>query len=107
MHGQSGCPSTNLVRSGDDWLAANLPPLVAYVSSHAGVVFIVWDEGDKTTKMPFVAIGPGIKPGYVSPATYMHGSLLKSVERILGLPVLGRVAGDNDLSDLFEAGKFP
>lgn len=107
MHGQSGCPSSNLVRSGDDWLASNLPPLVAYVSSHAGVIFIVWDEGDQTTKMPFLAVGPGTKPGYVSSTAYMHGSLLKSVERILGLPVLARVAGDNDFSDLFEPGKFP
>ena len=107
MHGQSGCPSSNLVRSGDDWLAANLPAVIAYVSAHAGVVFIVWDEGDKTTKMPFVAVGPGTKQGYVSSVTYMHGSLLKSVEQILGLAVLDRVAGDNDLSDLFEPGNYP
>jgi len=107
MHGQSGCPSSNLVRSGDDWLAANLPAIVSYVTAHSGVIFLVWDEGDKTTRMPFVAVGPGIKKGYVSSVTYMHGSLLKSVEKILGLPVLARVSGDNDFGDLFEAGKFP
>ncbi len=107
MHGQTGCPSSNLVRSGDDWLAANLPPVVAYVTSHSGVIFLVWDEGHHTTTMPFVAVGPGTKKGYVSDVTYMHGSLLKSVERILGLPVLPRVSSDNDLGDLFEVGKFP
>lgn len=107
MHGQSGCPDKNLVHSGDDWLASNLPPIIAYVNAHAGVIFIVWDEGDKTTKMPFLAVGPGTKQGYVSSVSYMHGSLLKSAELILGLPVSARVAGDNDFADLFEAGKFP
>jgi hypothetical protein len=88
-------------------VATFLPPIISYVDDHAGVIFIVWDEGDKTTKMPFLAVGPGTKPGYVSSVSSMHGSLLKSVEMILGLPVSPRVAGDSDLADLFAPGKFP
>lgn len=107
MHGQSGCPDKNLIHSGDVWLSSYLPAIIEYVNEHDGVIFIVWDEGDKTTKMPFVAVGPGAKEGYVSEVSYMHGSLLKSVEMILGLPVSPRVAGDNDFADLFKPGKFP
>jgi phospholipase C len=106
MHGAPGC-SNNLVRSGDDWLGANLPPLIDFVNAHAGVIFVVWDEGDQTTKMPFIAVGPGVKKHYVGSAQYTHGSLLKSVEKILGVPVIARVAGENDFADLFVDGSFP
>lgn len=107
MHGQSGCPDKNLVHSGDAWLEANLPPVIAFVTSHAGVVFLVWDEGESTTTLPFVAIGPGVKRGYVSPVRYTHGSLVKSLAEIFGVPSSSRVAAENDFSDLFEAGSFP
>jgi hypothetical protein len=107
MHGQSGCPDSNLVHAGDAWLAATLPALISFVNEHAGVVFIVWDEGDSTTKIPFVAVGPGVKPGYTGALKYTHGSLLKSVEEILGLPVVPSVASENDFADLFAPGQFP
>jgi phosphatidylinositol-3-phosphatase len=104
MHGAPSCPDTNLVRAGDDWLAANLPPLVAFVETRGGVVFIVWDEGEP---LPFLAVGPHVKPGYTSAASYNHGSILKSVEKMLGLPVLDAVASANDLGDMFVPGSFP
>ena len=33
-------------RAGDDWLAANLPPLIDFVNANGGVIFIIWEEGD-------------------------------------------------------------
>ncbi len=107
MHGQSGCPDSNLVHAGDAWLAATVPTLITFVNEHSGVIFIVWDEGDSTTKIPFVAVGPGVKPGYTGDVKYTHGSLLKSVEEILGLPVLPSVASEHDFADLFAPGQFP
>ena len=107
MHGHTGCPSSNLVRMGDDWLLGNMPELIAFVTDHAGVIFIVWDEGDATTFMPFIAIGPGVKAGYSGDDEYTHGSLLKSLELILDVPVSSRVSAENDFSDLFEPGAFP
>jgi len=107
MHGRSSCPEKNLVKAGDTWLAANVPSLIDFVTAHAGVIFIVWDEGDSTTMLPFIAIGPGVKTGYVGNVKYTHGSLLKSLEEIFGVPVLSRVASENDFADLFRAGSFP
>jgi hypothetical protein len=101
MHGASGCPNSNRTRAGDDWLAANLPPLIDFVEKHAGVVFITWEEGDQTSTLPFIAVGPGVKRGYAGAVPYNHGSLLKTVEEILGLPMLATVAAVNDLGDLF------
>jgi hypothetical protein len=106
MHGASGCPDSNLIHAGDSWLSKNLPPLLDYVSQHHSVLFITWDEGENTLTLPFLALGPTIKPGYVSPKTYSHSSLLKSVERILGLPVLDRVKDANDFSDMFAVSPF-
>jgi hypothetical protein len=38
---------------------------------------------------------------------YTHGSLLRSLEEIFGVPILSRVTGENDFADLFTAGAFP
>jgi len=107
MHGQVGCPNKNVVQAGDEWLAQNLPAMIDYVTAHGGVVFVVFDEGEHSATMPFFAAGPGVKKGYRGSVRYTHSSLLKSVELMLGLPVLARVADANDFSDLFELHAFP
>jgi hypothetical protein len=107
MHGATGCPNSNTIRSGDDWLKAELPRIINYATTHAGIVFITWDEGNSTNKMPFLAVGPGVKAGYAGAVSYNHSSLLKSVEEILGLPILSTVSGASDFTDLFNSGFFP
>jgi hypothetical protein len=107
MHGATGCPNSNSIRSGDDWLKAQLPRIINYATTHAGTIFITWDEGSATTKMPFLVVGPGVKANYAGAVSYTHSSLVKSVERILGLPILSTVTGSNDFTDLYNAGFFP
>ena len=107
MHGDKGCANSNFIRAGDSWLKAELPRIIAWAKLHAGVVLITWDEGSATTKMPFLAVGPGVKVGYVGAVSYDHGSVIKSVEEIFGLPLLSTVAGTSDLADLFKPGYFP
>ncbi|HEY6881620.1 MAG TPA: alkaline phosphatase family protein [Polyangiales bacterium] len=107
MHGQSGCPDSNTVRAGDTWLANELPRLIDYANSHQGVIFITWDEGSSTLKMPFLAIGPGVKTNYAGSVSYNHSSVLKSIEQILELPTLSKVSSANTLSDLFKPGFYP
>jgi hypothetical protein len=101
MHGATGCPNSNTIASGDTWLSTELPPILTYAAAHAGVVFITWDEGDTTGKMPFIALGPTVKAGYTGTATYSHSSQVKSVEEIFGLPVLSTAMSATDFSDLF------
>jgi len=98
MHGSSSCPAGSPVKAGDTWLSGCLPPLIDYVNAQGGVIFVVWDEG---SGLPFVAVGPGVKPGYSSPVAYTHASVLKTVEELLGLPILSTVQSANDLADLF------
>jgi hypothetical protein len=107
MHGASGCPNSNTIRSGDNWLSTELPRIITYVNSHAGVVLITWDEGSSTSKIPFLAVGPGVKKGYAGSVAYTHSSMVKSIEAILQIPTLSKVSSANDLSDLFQAGQYP
>jgi len=111
MHGASGCTQQNNVnaniKAGDDWLKANLQPMIDYAFAHDGYVFIVWDEGDSTNLIPFVAIGKHAIAGHVGTVKYTHSSLLKSEEEILGVPVLSSVSSATDFADLFEQGTFP
>ncbi len=107
MHWDRGCPAENPIRTGDRWLQNELPTLISYAALHDAVIFITFDEGGPTPKLPFLAIGTMVKKGYTGTERYDHSSQLKSVERILGLPALPSVASANELSDLFEPGAYP
>lgn len=105
MH--NACDGKGRIRSGDSWLAEQLPPIIKWANANSAVIFIVWDEGEKTLDLPFFAIGPGIKPNFAGRAHYDHGSLVKTVEVIFGLPVLPAVARNKTFSNLFRYGYFP
>ena len=92
---------------GDGFLKSFLPPVIDWARNNEAVVFVVWDEGRKGLKLPFYAVGHGIRPGYESKVTYSHRSLVKTILRIFRLPVLDAVKTANDLSDMFEAGVLP
>lgn len=107
MHGATGCLESNAILAGDTWLSTELPRLIDYANRHAGVILLVWDEGSSELTMPFLAVGPTVKPGYASSVTLTHGSVIKSIESILQLPMLASVRSDNGLADLFQPGKYP
>jgi phosphatidylinositol-3-phosphatase len=108
MHGASGCPDSNDVHAGDTFLQGALPAIVSFAFAHDGVVFLIWDEGTVTLNMPFLALGPGVKRGYVGSIAYTHSSLVATTERIFGLSRLATVtASVNDFGDLFEPGALP
>jgi hypothetical protein len=106
MHGGEGCADSNGVRAGDRWLQDKLPALIDYVNRHNGVIFLVWDESSRTDTMPFLAIGPRVRPGYASSVPFTHLALLRTVQTLLGLEILPAVAASNDLRDLFVPGTF-
>ncbi len=101
------CGNKSRVRNGDDWLKAELPAMIAYADAHSGVIFLAWDEGKETRKIPFLAIGSKVKKGYAGKLSYDHRSIIKSAEKIFGLPQLEAVKGSRDLGDLFVDGMTP
>ena len=106
--------STDLIAQGDNWLAANVPIIMASPEyKHNGVIMVVWDEteGGDTSQytIPFFLISPLAKAGYSNSALYTHSSVLKTLEEIEGVGNLGgaggaSVAAANDLSNLFVPG---
>jgi hypothetical protein len=108
MHGDKKCPKgVHRITAGDNWLKAELPRIIDWVTQNAGVIFVVWDEGRATKKLPFLAIGPGVKANHVSAVAFNHGSLVRSVEEIFNLPILPKVSQNNNFADLFKPGSFP
>jgi hypothetical protein len=89
------------LRQSDQWLAANLP---AILSSQAyqqrGVVFITWDEaegrnGDDPDQIPMIVVSPMLPftgAHFESSSAYDHASYTATVEDLLGLPRLAKVA---------------
>jgi hypothetical protein len=108
MHSNSCTGSSDPIKQGDTWLAANVPAIISYVNAHQGVLFIVWDEPvGSTGTIPLIVVGPHVLANRASTIQYSHGSLVKSVEQILGLPTLATVANDNTFGDFFAAGFYP
>jgi hypothetical protein len=108
MHSNSCSGSSDPIKQGDTWLSQFVPPIINYVNAHQGVLFIIWDEPEGSTGMvPLIVIGPHVKPNHASSVQYTHGSLVKSVEQILALPILPTVTNDNVFTDFFDAGFFP
>jgi len=107
MHGDPKCPEVHRVTAGDKWLSSELPRVIDWVNKNSGVIFIVWDEGSSTTKIPFLAIGPGVKVNHASSVAYDGGSLVRSIEEIFNLPILPAVSKNSNLADMFKTGVFP
>jgi hypothetical protein len=81
------------VAAGDQWLAANLPPLLASRTYADGgtVVFVTWDEDDSTgaNRVATLVVSPYTVPGARSATAFTHYSLLRTTEELLGLGCLG------------------
>jgi hypothetical protein len=112
MHGDLiGCPHGDPanILAADQWLAKELPQLIDWVNANSGVIFLTWDEYEHwpMPKTAFFAIGPDVKPHYEGTEEYDHGSIIKTVEENLDLPILPAVSGKKDLPDLFKPGNFP
>jgi phosphatidylinositol-3-phosphatase len=85
------------VATGDRYLAALLPRLIASVGRH-GAVFVTWDEGISDAgccglaaggHIATVAAGGGVLPHARPAVRYDHYSLLRTIEDAWRLPELG------------------
>lgn len=103
--GHDSCaPVADPVRQTDNWLAANVPAILnsaAYQSG--GALFITWDEGSGGDgPIGMIVLSPFAKGGgYSNTIHNTHGSLLRTVETIFGVSLLGDATAQTDLSDLF------
>ena len=95
------CP----VRTGDDWLRAWVPSIVASPAYRSGttVLVITWDEddGSATNHVAAIVVAPSVRPGTSSATAFDHYALLKSTEQLLGITTfLGHAADPTTASML-------
>ena len=116
MHGETtglNCNifTTDLIKLGDDWLAANVPKILnSSAYKNGGVLFVLWDEGDgfgaaQDGPIPMIVLSPKAKVNYKNSIKYTHSSMLRTIQAIFGVPYLRGAMSSNDLSDFFTS--FP
>jgi hypothetical protein len=86
MHSQ--CGTKDPVRAGDDWLAANVPAMVAAGST----VILTWDESSRAQHIVTVTYGRGTIRGKDA-GSYTHFNLLAGLEQHYGLPAINGASG--------------
>lgn len=102
----SGSPSSR--KQGDDWLAAEVPKILASQAyADSGLLIITWDEGSNDSDGPIgmIVLSPRAKGhGYNNAIRYTHSSTLRTLQDIFGVrPYLGDAANAENLQDLFVA----
>jgi phosphatidylinositol-3-phosphatase len=105
MHNNDGCPNADAVKNGDDWLARELPKILASeVYKHEGAVFITWDESEGGEfPIGMIVLSPFAKTGYENTLHYTHSSMLRTAQEIFAVqPFLRDAADVSSLEDLFE-----
>lgn len=100
------------IRQGDDWLAREVPKLLASPAwQDGGVLFLTADEGEgrsfwdwsQEDDPPFLVISPLAKQGYTSTEPYDTSDYLATVQAILGVEPLpcGEPGEARLMDDLF------
>jgi phosphatidylinositol-3-phosphatase len=105
------------VRTGDTWLAKNLPVIFNSAPYQAGtvVLFLAWDEGEggssnncpkNTTDIGChvvdIVVSPSTVPGTKSSVLFNHYSMLRTTEELLNLPFLGQAARAKSMKTAFK-----
>jgi phospholipase C len=119
MHGETfgtKCQAgiADMIKKGDDWLAAQIPKIQASKAyNDGGVIIIVWDEGDaglfgpsSDGPVPMIVLSKQAKAGFASKTDFTHSSMLKTLSLIFGVKPLRGAATANDLGEMFTPGAF-
>ena len=107
MHNATGCATPSRVRNGDNWLAGEIPKILASQAyQENGAIFITWDEGTGGLSGPFatIVLSSWAKGGgYRNTNRFDHASTLRTAQEIFGVrPFLYAAGKAASLSDLFK-----
>jgi len=107
--GMSTCTDAQELAAADQWLSANIGPLVTSSAFQNSLLIVVFDEGDITDLQHFggqvaaVIVSPLAKPGYKSTTFYEHASSLRLMLEGLGVTDLpGAAATAPDMGEFFK-----
>ncbi|MDB6124461.1 MAG: hypothetical protein JWQ71_3454 [Pedosphaera sp.] len=99
-------PVSNGIKQGDNWLATEIPRILASAAyTNGGAIFITWDEAAGTSDGPIgmIMLSPFARGGgYYNNIHYTHSSTLRTFQEIFGVtPLIRDAANAANLSDLF------
>jgi acid phosphatase len=107
--GMSSCTDAQELAAADQWLSANIGPLVASSTFQNSLLIIVFDEGDLSDlqyvggQVAAVIVSPLAKPGYKSTTHFEHASSLRLMLKGLGVTDLpGAAATAADMGEFFK-----
>jgi len=89
--GGSACADSDKLAAADNWLKANLDPLIANPALANSVFIVLWDEGltsDITHgggRVAVVIAGAHVKPAFTSTTLYQHQSTLRLILDLLAV----------------------
>ncbi len=91
------------ILAADRWLRGNLGPYVAWAREHASLLIVAWDEDDTNhgNRVPLIIAGAYVRPALVSHPV-SHFSVLRFIEALYGLPLLGASAGAPPIGDIWQ-----
>ena len=97
---EHNCPPS----TGDVWLELWLPRLFASPAYKSGTtaLFITYDEGTGAANRVYTVVAaPSVRPHTVVAAPFDHYSLLRTVEKLLGLPCLANACRAQSMAESF------
>jgi acid phosphatase len=98
------CNSTHdcSIQTGDDWLAANIPFLLAALGPR-GVLILTWDEDDGASYNHILTVfaGARVKSGFSHVNVENHYSVVRTICDALRLPPMGEAANEAPIADIW------
>ncbi|HKE23362.1 MAG TPA: carboxypeptidase regulatory-like domain-containing protein [Bryobacteraceae bacterium] len=90
--GGSSCSDSTKLANADQWLQANIQPLLTNPAfQQDGLLVLWWDEGNAADtssgggRVPVTLVGPTIKSGFQSSTFYRHENVLRTIAEGMGL----------------------
>jgi hypothetical protein len=106
--GMTTCTDAQMLAAADQWLSANISPLLASAAFKNSLLIIVFDEAEDTDTthggghVPAVLVSPLVHAGYQSTTLYQHESTLRLMMEGLGVTDLpGAAATAPDMTEFF------
>jgi phosphatidylinositol-3-phosphatase len=107
--GMSTCSDDQMLGAADQWLSANIGPLLANTNFQNSLLIVTFDEGAASDiahgggQVATVIVSPLAKPGYQSVTFYQHESTLRLMMEGLGVNDLpGAAATAPDMGEFFK-----
>ncbi|MEO9264087.1 MAG: alkaline phosphatase family protein [Candidatus Baltobacteraceae bacterium] len=92
-------------KTGDNWLKANLPPIIAWNATHNGLLILTWDEADPdnngSNRIATVFVGPMVTAHVSQNERINHYNVTHTIETIFGLACIAKDCGAGDVTGIW------